>query len=433
MSKLLQTSFNTSSKPIARIVGGEGAYLILDDGRKVIDGSNTGGPLGHRHPEMLKVLEKAIQLPVVNDGWFWSEREDAAQDLVDTAFTGEDSWVGGVRFCLSGGEANDLALTLSQAITGRTPVATRERAYHGMVGLSRSVTVQPQWHGGLSSHSGGIQPAPNTVPVRKLPNPVGAVYGGETKDSINLLKNAEETLKDTAATIIDYTQGGIYYDAEYQNRVAEAAKNTGSLWIADEVVTGLGRYGDWFSFQGADSRPDIVTLGKPLAGGASGAGAIVLSKKLLDRIGEQSWRTYSTFRGHPIMIAAIRAHLRIVKQEGLIEKTAEREGWMKEQLISIAEKHPSVARVDGRGMHWTIELVGPSWKEWKADTNISPIATKVTQKALEYGALIGTSGEQTSMFIAPPLTISDDEIAQLLDALDKGLDFADKIISEQDE
>ena len=151
------------------VVGGEGVYFHLSDGRKLIDGSNTGGGLGHRHPAMVEAIRRAADTPVVNEGWTWVGREQAADDLMATAFKGEDDWVGAVRFCISGSEANDMALSLCQALTQRSALATRERAYHGITGLSRCMTVQPQWHGGLAVHAGGSKlPAP-MAPVRILP------------------------------------------------------------------------------------------------------------------------------------------------------------------------------------------------------------------------------------------------------------------------
>ena len=163
MNRLLVTGINAGSGRDVRVVGGQGVHLLLDDGRPVIDGSNTGCPLGHAHPEVVEAVRRAASRPVVNEGWLWVEREDAAAQLVEGAFAGED-WVAAVRLCLSGSEANDLALSLAQALTGRTAVATRERAYHGMCGLARDVTVQPHWHGGLA----GVQerrPVPRSVPV----------------------------------------------------------------------------------------------------------------------------------------------------------------------------------------------------------------------------------------------------------------------------
>jgi 4-aminobutyrate aminotransferase-like enzyme len=98
---------------------------------------------------------------------------------------------------------------------------------------------------------------------------------------------------------------------------------------------------------------------------------------------------------------------------------------MERLLRQVADAHPSVARVDGRGLHWTVELHGPDWREWRADTADDPIASRVSSAALEAGALIGTSGEQTSLFIAPPLIVNDEELGRLADALDHGLKILD--------
>jgi 4-aminobutyrate aminotransferase-like enzyme len=426
VGRLLETRFNAGKRQF-RIVGGQGVRFELDDGRRVIDGSNTGGPLGHRYPDMVEAARKAADNPVVNDGWLWADREDAARELFEIGFKGEESWVGAVRFFLSGSEANDMALSLSQAITGRPALATRERAYHGMTGLSRDVTVQPHWHGGLAVHSGGTMPVPRTAEVKILPGPVGARYGGQKPEPMSKrLASAENVLSDVAAVILDYTQGGVYYDPEYQDRMAQAARAAGALWIADEVVTGFARTGRWFAFQGAESRPDIVTLGKPLSGGAAPAGAVVLSRRLVDQLEDKTWQTFSTFRGHPMMVATMRALLRVIEREGLVERVAALDSFMERRLLDIAERHPGVARVDGRGLHWTIELHGPDWRSWFADTDDSPLASRVALRALEAGALIGTSGEQTSLFLAPALIISDEDLELLLAALDHGLDVADK-------
>ncbi|MGO4843105.1 aspartate aminotransferase family protein, partial [Rhizobiaceae sp. 2RAB30] len=91
--------------------------------------------------------------------------------------------------------------------------ATRERAYHGMAGLARQMTVQPHWHGGLAIQGGGSRPVPAQVPVRVIPAPIGAKYGGvaDNRPLSERMSDVEETLSSVAATIIDYTQGGVYY------------------------------------------------------------------------------------------------------------------------------------------------------------------------------------------------------------------------------
>lgn len=427
MSRLIHTGLNAGKDHLTfKVVGGEGVYFRLNDGRKVLDASNTGGPLGHRHPDMVAAVRKAAENPVINEGWFWAERELAADDLINIAFDGEP-WAGGVRFFLSGGEANDLALSLSQALTGRTSFATRVRAYHGMSGMAQHLTVQPQWHGGLSVQGGQARPVPNPFTVKQIPEPLGAKYG-QIKDNRPLaerLRGLDEQLSDVAATIIDYTQGGVYYDPAYQDRVARATKAAGSLWIADEVVTGTGRVGRMFAFQGAASRPDIVTLGKGLAGGASPVGAVVLSQAIVDELKDKSWQTYSTFRGHSLTVACVRAYLHVLRRDKLIERVAHLGKIMEKRLIEIAQRHPSVARVDGNGLHWTVELHGPDWRQWENNTGEAPIASKVSSRALEAGALIGTSGEQISLFLAPSFVISEAELEGILSALDYGLEIAD--------
>jgi 4-aminobutyrate aminotransferase-like enzyme len=425
--QLLFSDFNIAGSAGLSVVGGEGIHFLLADGRRVIDGSDTGAALGHAHPDIVAAIHQTADAPTVNDGWYYGAREEAVNELAEIAFADDPDQVGAVRFCLSGSEANDLALSLGQALTGRQVLVTRERAYHGGSGLAREVTVQPQWHGGLSSTHGGCRPVPRSTPVRQLPKPNGArIVGAEPDLSPEDLKaTALAALQQAACVILDYSQGGVYHSAPYQDAVAAAAAEAGALWIADEVVTGFGRTGSWFAFQQGTTRPDIVTLGKPLAGGAAPAGAVVLSQRVTDMLDDQRWQTFSTFRGHPIMIAGLRANLRVHERDKLVQHAKELDAVFAKTLADIASTHPSVSRVDGRGTHWTIELHGPDWRDWYADVPTAPIAARVADAALEAGALIGTSGEQTSLFLAPPLIIEEDEVLRLLDALDAGLSVAD--------
>lgn len=426
MKRLLGTGLNAGSDTLVEVIGGQGAWFDLSDGRRVLDGSNTAGALGHAHPDMVDTLRNAATHPAVSEGWAYRDRELAAEELVDIAFQGETDWVGAVRFGLSGSEVNDLALSLAQALTGRAPIATRERAYHGLTGLSRDVTVQPHWHGGLSLMAGGVRPAAPNTEVRVLSAPTASLYGERMADlppDSDAVLDAK--LAGTAAMIIDYTQGGIYHDGIYQDRIAAAARKAGSLWIADEVVTGAGRQGRWFAFQGGQSRPDMVTMGKGLAGGASPIGAVILSKDMVKALEGTAWQAYSTYRGHPVAMAGVRSYLRVVQRDRLLPRVAQLGGMIRARMLAIAQAHPSVARIDGRGMHWTVELHGPHWRDWRADTAQAPIASRVSAKALELGVVIGTSGEQTSLFLAPPLIVSDAEIGQILDTLDEALKVAD--------
>lgn len=422
------TGYEHGRGQFGRVVDGDGVHLVLSDGRRVIDGTNTGAPLGHRHRDMVAALERAASNPVMHEAWDWVDRDAAGHELAEIAFETEPGWFGGVRFCLSGSEANDLALSLAQAITGRTKLATRERAYHGAVGLARAVTVQPQWHGGLSWEHGDADPAPRSAEVVELAAPVGERIGPTSRNprrDVESLADVEAKLSDVAAVILDYTQGAVYGSAAHQDRVAQAARDRGALYIADEVVTGLGRCGRWFGFQGGTKRPDIVTLGKGLGGGVPAA-AVVLSRHLTEQIDGSTWQTAGTFRGHPISCAAVRAHLAVLARDRLIERAARLDELMERLLRQIARTHPSVQRIDGRGLHWSVELHAANWRTWRGDAAEEPIATRVAARALDAGALIQTSGERATLFLAPPLISSEEEIERLLGALDYGLELADR-------
>ena len=421
--RLLSTSLTAGKSAVPGVVGGQGIYLELADGRRVIDASNTAAPLGHANPQVVEALRAQLAAPALNEGWGWGERSAAAEDLLSIAFAGEESWVGAVRFFLSGSEANDAILSLAQALTGRAPLATRERAYHGGSGLAREMTVQPHWHGGLTFAGGGVQAVPRSTTVHQLPIPVGARIGG-TSAALPDPAALAEPLADAAAVLLDYSQGGVYHVPAYQDLVANVAREQGALWVADEVVTGMGRTGGWFAFQAGETRPDAVTLGKPLAAGAMPAAAVVLSQDLVQRLEGASWQSYSTFRSHPLMMPAIRAHLRISSQERLPERARSLDAVMEALLSDLAAAHPSVSRVDGRGLHWTIELHGPDWRDWRGE-EAEPLASRVAARALDAGALIATSGEITSLFLAPPLISEEGDLRQIVDALDHGLAVAD--------
>jgi 4-aminobutyrate aminotransferase-like enzyme len=423
--RLLSTSLTTGKAAVPTVVSADGAYFELVDGRRVLDASNTAAPLGHRHPEVVEAVQRAAGAPAINEGWGWLEREEAAEELVETAFGGAD-WVGAVRFFISASEANDVALALTQALTGRRDLATRERAYHGGAGLARELTIQPQWHGGLSAAKGGVRPAPRLVDVHALPAPTSARVTGQPDPTAgdDWLADARAKLERSAAVILDYSQGGVYHNARYQDRVAALAQETGTIWIADETVTGYGRVGGWYQFEHGESRPDMVTMGKSLAAGGASAGALVISQALLDQLSGSSWQTYSTFRGHPGAVAAIRAHLRVSARDGIYQRARDFDAVMFEGLSKLAAAHPGVARVDGRGLHWTVELHGPDWRTWRGE-EAEPLASRVVAKALEEGVLISTSAEQTSLFIAPPLIVEREDLDRIFTALDSALTVAD--------
>lgn len=429
-SALLRTGIVPDGK--TRPVSGEGAYLVLADGRRVVDGSSTPAGLGHRNPRILEAISRTLATsPTLDEGFSTPVRESAADELVNTMFAGED-WVGAVRFALTGSEANDLALSLSQALTGRDAFTTRERAYHGMVGLARDITVQPQWHGGLTSATGGVRPLPARTNVTALPFPKGSLGSGmqlTVEDAERTLQGADSALASSAAVIIDYTQGGRYSAPAYQDVLARKARSAGCLWIADEVITGFGKGGRWLNFQRGEERPDIVTLGKSMGCGVVAAAALVISKDVVEQIGDSSWANYSSMRSTDLAAATAREYVRIVEEDQLVARADSLHHVIEKGMRSLATGHTSVTRIDGRGLHWWIEVGESDWKSWLGDGRKVTIASQVAAAVLEAGAMVATSGEPNVILVTLPMIIADDELEIVLSALDHGLSVADQLMT----
>jgi 4-aminobutyrate aminotransferase-like enzyme len=426
---LLQTRVTIGGRA-PRPVSGDGVFMILDDGREILDAATTPAGLGHRHPKLIAAVREALETaPILDEGWAWPERDAAARTLLDLAFGDDQEWIGAVRFAVTGSEANDIALSLAQALTGRVPLVTRERAYHGLVGLAREMTVQPHWHGGLSALGGGVRPAPRLADVRRLPFPAGMFGSGlelPRTEAERVLAGAEDQLSDAAAVIVDYSQGGHYSAPAYQDVLADLARKVGALWIADEVVTSLGRSGRWMNFTYGEARPDIVTLGKALGGGVAPVAAVVVSKDVLSEMGESLWQNYSTLRAHPCAVAAARAFVETVHEEELVSCVPALHSLIAAGMRDLAAAHPSIERIDGRGLHWTIEMHGPDWREWRADTAEAPIASRVAARVLEEGVLVATSGEQTSVYLSMALIMTEANLERIFNALHAGFEVADE-------
>jgi 4-aminobutyrate aminotransferase-like enzyme len=431
--RLLASMLAPGERPSMQAVSGRGTRLTLADGRIVIDaGSMSSCLLGHCHPEIVAAVQSAATAVYVNDTVGFEPREQAAQDILGIAFEGE-RWADSVALFVSASEAVDLGLELAQILTGRKTLVSRQGSYHGAVGLAREVSQHPLWGAALASPSGGVWQRPRLADTRRLPAPIcGRVTNLDGHDCrTTCLAGATEALANSAAVIMDYSQGGTVPSAQYQDVLAEAARKAGALWIADETVTGLGRMGRGFAFQRGDSRPDMVTMGKGLTGGAAAAGALILSRGMVDAIDHRRWMTGSTFRGHPLAVAAMSAVIAVIHRDELVERAARLGAGLGCELRSICASHPSVREVVGEGLLWFIQLAepDPGWTEdaWAGDGEHVALSQIVSDAVLERGVIIPAfSGER--LWLVPPLVISEAELSSAAEALDHGLTVADRVL-----
>lgn len=431
---LLSSMLAPGERPGLRMREAQGSSVTLADGRTVVDGGSISAALlGHRHPALEEAVVRASRMPYVSDGHGHDARDEAAEALVGTAFADEADWVGAVRLCSSASEANDLALSLARAVTGRLPLVSRRYGYHGGIGLAREVSDSPLWDGGLTARRGGTKTPPDLGrDVRFLPGaPTAYGYGAPELDWESLLYGAEAALDGAAAAIVDYGSNGlVYMPGAYQDRLAALARTAGALWIADEAVTGLARLGQSFAFQHGESRPDIVTLGKAVTGGAAPGGAVVISKELAERLRGWRWMTYSTFRGHLVTAAAIKTTIETIASERLIERAASVGRDLYERVSGIVAEHASALGARGEGMYVSIALDGAeehSFARWHGDGEARPLAEIASAAALDAGALIPAYSGLT-LWLVPALTIADTELDRVCEALDTGLAAADRAL-----
>lgn len=433
MTRLLSSMSAPGQRHALQAVRGRGTQLTLADGRTVIDvGAMSANLLGHCHPEVVAAVQAAAETVYVGDMVGYPPREQAVDDILDIAYGGED-WAGSVALFVSSSEAADLGLGLAQMLTGREPLVCRRSGYHGGVGLAREVSHHPMWNTSLAALAGGALARPGYGVTREIPVPeCGRALQPAGHDCHEAcLDGAAEALTSAAAVIMDYSQGGVMPSAQYQDALANMARDAGALWIADETVTAYGRMGHGFAFQRGSTRPDMVTMGKGITGGAVPAGALILSKEVVEAIGERRWMTSSTYRGHPLAVAAMSAVVKVIDRDKLVERAARLGESLGPDLQSIAASHPSVRGVIGEGLSWLIHVAEPDRSldedEWRGDGQHTGISNAVHRAILDQGVLIPEfSGER--LWIVPPLIISESDLATALEALDDALAVADRML-----
>ncbi|HEY8403316.1 MAG TPA: aspartate aminotransferase family protein [Flavobacteriales bacterium] len=365
----------------------EGIYIYTTDGKRYMDmvsGVGVSG-LGHGNTYVNDALKKQIDkhLHVMVYGEFVQHSQNEAARLLTSLLPSE---LDCCYFVNSGTEANEAALKLAKRVTGRTKVVSFKGAYHGGT------------HGSLSV-SGNEMKKAAFRPM--LPN-VHFIRFNETED----LKVIDEN---TACVIMETIQGdaGVRVpDQEYMKALRQRCDQTGAQLILDEIQCGLGRAGTWFAFQQFDIVPDILTLGKALAGGLP-VGCMISSKQKMQQLTFDPMLGHiSTFAGHPVICAGVAATLEYMQQHNIVADV-ERKGKL---IVEKLSGHPKIKAIRQRGLFFAIDMDS-------ADT-----VQKVVEYCMAHGLIsFWFLSCPWSFRIAPPLTISDDEIAKaceiILDAM----------------
>ncbi len=410
------------------IIGGCGARLLDADGNSWLDMSSLAecSNLGHQHPRIVEAIrEQAAQLCFVTSSWGAKPRADLAEALLEkSGFDG-----GRVFFTLGGADANESAIKFARQVRAlpRGEVITRDRSYHGASYAGMALSGDSRTQAQVDAHAFHVTHVPPPYAYR-------CPFGSDNDEQCG--QRAAQSVADAidhhgaesvAAVLMEPNAGtnGIVAPDNYWPALREITRRKGPLLIADEVMSGFGRCGEWFAWQrhGEDARPDLMTLAKGLTGAHVPLGAVVLSAAVSARLENEMLYTGLTYCGHPLACAAGLAALRAYEDEALIERSRRLGAQMFDTLKAMQARHHVIGEVrGGHGLFAVVELVSDraTRTPLAAWPQTPPSLRNLVKQALSAGVSFASRGNL--IILAPPLVIGEDDLGDALALLDRLLD-----------
>ncbi len=411
------------------VAGGEGRYFWDYDGKRYLDFASqlVNVSIGHQHPKIVAAIkEQAEKLCTIGPPMATEARSTLARLLAEV--TPGDLQMS--FFTNGGAEANENAVKLARWYTGRHKIIARYRSYHGATAGAITLTGDPRrWPAepGIPGVVRMLDPYTYRCPAGH-PDPCPVCTGAPHLEEILQYEGAHTVAAVILEPIVG-TNGIIVPPDGYLQAIREVCDRHGILLIADEVMAGFGRTGKWFGVDNWDVVPDILTVAKGINSGYVPLGAMIVRKAIADWVRDKYFAGGLTYSGHPLACASAVASIAAFKEEGIVENAAEMGGVFIEKLHELESEHPSIGDVRGLGCFWGIELVkNRETREPLVPFNatgeaFAPVA-RVAKAALERGLYLMT--HWNVIIVAPPLTITRDEIDEGIGILDEALSIADE-------
>jgi 4-aminobutyrate aminotransferase-like enzyme len=405
-ARLMGPNVPTFYRTPVHIVRAEGVWLWDAAGKRYLDCYNNVPHVGHCHPAVVAAIAK--QAAILNTHTRY--HHDLVLDYIEqlTARLGH-----GVSQCImtcTGSEANDIALRMAQAVTGKIGVIATDNTYHGNTTATSALSSRRPPIGGYPAHV-RLVPAPDSL---RNPDPDGSVFARQIKEAIDDLNACGIGFSGMMLCPAFANEGiptvtpGFFAQAEAVIRAA------GGLVLCDEVQPGFGRMGshfwghDWLGLT-----PDVVTCGKPMANGHPVAA--VLARPDVMAAFRTAFGYFNTFGGNPVSAAACLATLKVIDDDGLQDNAAKTSAYVMERLRAL--RHPLLAEVRGAGMFFGAEFV--------LDADNTP-ATAFVEDLVEVmvakGFILNRIGRAgNTLKIRPPLPFGPAHADLLIDALQAAL------------
>ncbi len=400
----------------------KGSFVYDADGRAILDftSGQMSAILGHSHPEIVETVSNAVaNLDHLYSGMLSRPVIELAEKLTRLTGPGLDCCL----FLSTGAESNEAAIKMAKLYTGGFEIVGFAQSWHGMTSGAASATYSHGRKGYGPTQVGSLAiPAPN--PLRPRFGPRDAYdWKAELDYGFDLIdRQSTGNLAAFIAEPILSAGGLVVLPAGYLKALKEHCHKRGMLLILDEAQTGLGRTGLTFAFERDGVRPDILTLSKTLGAGLPLA-ATITSKAIEEKCHERGFLFYTTHVSDPLPAAIGAKVIDILLRDRLAERAGEAGRRLRDGLEALRQRHECVGDVRGHGLMIGLEIV----KDRNSMEPDDKRGAAITAKCLDLGLsmnIVQMPGLGAVFRIAPPLTVSDDEIDLGVSILDKAITAA---------
>jgi taurine--2-oxoglutarate transaminase len=416
-------------KPL-HIVDAEGCYFYDVTGKKYLDFSSQlmCSNLGHKNKAVIDAIcEQARKLPYIAPGFATDVRAELSRLLLQVLPKGLEKFF----FTTSGTEANEAAIKIARLFTGKYKIISRYRSYHGSTAGSIAATGDlRRWSAEPTGKIDGVIFAPD-VDTYHTPfsqdHPNWAVASAEYVDY--MIKNEGNVAAIMVEPVVG-TNGVLVPPKEYLPKLREIADKNGVLLIADEIMSGWGRTGEWFAVDHWNVKPDILTTAKGITGAYAPLGITATTGEIANYFEDHYFAHGHTYEAHPLTLAPAVAAIKEYMRLDLINGARKKGEYLGKRLIEMKEKHQSVGDVRGAGMFWAVELVRnrgtkkPFYDSMDKVSRKPSLLDRMATDMMSQGVYV--VNWLSHFVIAPPLIIENKEIDEGVEALDHSLKISDQ-------
>jgi taurine---2-oxoglutarate transaminase len=406
----------------------EGSYVWDGDGKRYLDFSSqlVNTNIGHQHPKVVAAIqEQAARLCTIAPQHANDQRSEAARLIAEIA----PPRLNKVFFTNGGADAIENAVRMARLHTGRHKVLTTYRSYHGNTATAIQMTGDPRRWANDGTATGVVHFFGPYAYRSPFWSESAEQEGERALEHLEQLIAFEgpATIAAIVLETIPGTAGILVPPDGYLAGVRELCDRHGIMYVADEVMAGFGRAGEWFAFDHWDIEPDLVTFAKGSNSGYVPLGGVVISDEIAATFAERVFPGGLTYSGHPLACAAVVASINAMRDEGIIDN-ARRLGTdvLGPGLRELAERHPSIGEVRGLGVFWALDLVTDrATREPLAPYGgTSPAMNALVAACKERGLLPFTNYNR--LHVVPPCTTTEAEAKEGLAILDDALTVADE-------